>query len=85
MREGKRKDENEGCEDVTQTLLHTDALEQIFFFFHKQTPLHKHFYTQKFLHTDAFTTDTFYAQKGLHTQTLLHTEAFKFRPEAYQW
>ena len=46
----------------------------------------KHFYTQKLLHTDAFTHKSFYTQKLLHTeafthrhfytQTLLHTRHF---------
>ena len=46
--------------------------------------LHReHFYTQKLLHTDAFTHKSFYTQKLLHTEALhtkfSHTEAFTYR------
>ena len=50
----------------------------------------KHFYTQKLLHTDAFTHESFYTQKLLHTeafthksfhtQKLLQTDTFTHRP-----
>ena len=50
----------------------------------------KHFYTQKLLHTDAFTHKSFYTQKLLHTaafthksfhiQKLLQTDTFTHRP-----
>ena len=43
--------------------------------------LHKHFYTQTLLHTDAFTHRRFlhtgsFTHRDFYTQTLLHTEAF---------
>ena len=59
------------CEDVTQTLLHTDAFT------------YKRSFAEPFLHIDAFTyTDAFTHRSFFHThtrlyaQTLLHTDTF---------
>ena len=56
----------------------------------RQSLHRKHFYTQKLLHTDAFTHESFYTQKLLHTeafthksfhtQKLLQTDTFTHRP-----
>ena len=53
---GKKRWRRCKCEDVTQTLWHTDALAE------------KRFYTQAFLHTDAITYKHFCTQ-ALHTST----------------
>ena len=68
----ERKDgEDIRCEDVTQTLLHTDAFT------------YKRSFAEPFLHIDAFTyTDAFTHRSFFHThtrlyaQTLLHTDTF---------
>ena len=59
----------------------------------KHTLTHRHFDTQKPLHTNAFTHRRFYTQKLLHTdgfthrrfytQTLLHADAFYTRTHAF--
>jgi hypothetical protein len=74
------------CEDVTETLLHTDALTQKHFYTQTPTPLHRdtfythtRFYayilTQTLLQTDS---DAF-THKHFYTQTLLNTTAFTHR------
>ena len=72
VKNGKKRWRRCRCEDVTQALLHTDALT------------YRRTYPETFLHTDAFTHGRFYIQTLLHTgaahkhfytQTLLHTDA----------
>ena len=72
----ERKDgEDARCEDVTQTLLHTDT-------FYTQTPFtHRNFCTQMFLHRHFYThtvffTWRFFTHRRIYTQTLSHKDVF---------
>ena len=72
--EGRKREKFYIYLDVTHThafLVHTHTLSHTEAFTHRR--LHRDFYTQTFLHTDAFTHRPFY------TQTLLHTDAFTHR------
>ena len=64
----------------TQALLHADTCTHKHFHRHVYTQrllhteafTHRHFYTQTLLHTGAFTRRCFYTQKLLHTDTFTH-------------
>ena len=69
----ERKDgEDARCEDVTQTLLHTDT-------FYTQTPLHTETFAHRCFYTDTFTRTRFSLHGDFYTQTHLHTDAFTQR------
>ena len=73
-RRGVSRQDSKKCKTIVciaDTLLHTKAFR------------HKSFYTQKLLHTVAFTqmllhTDAF-TDKGFYSQKLVHTDAFTYR------
>ena len=77
----ERKDgEDVRCEDVTQTLLHTDADRRFYIqtllrrtvFTHRRLYIHRRLYTQKFFHTHTFLRTNAFTHRHLlrtHTHT----------------
>ena len=52
-------------------------------FLHTEAFTHRHFYTQKLLHTEAFTHRRFYTQTLLHTGTFTHKHVYAQRPDPW--
>ena len=65
-----------GGDTFTHRRFHTETL---FMHTHTQTHFHTETFTQRLLHTDAFTHNR-HLHRHLETQTLLHTDAFTHRP-----